>query len=170
MTAGSDGVDYGKLIDEEKTRQDSAIAAAEAQKRREIDLIAFFRSVEIELGREMARANVELKKRGSPVIAGPFRPLREEERIELTFGTRQPCCRLTLQGIDIAAGLASIQAELLDSRERTTSRIQYIIEGEGQTLRAYRPLVEGVPDRAAELTAAQLAQEVVPGIIRGRFS
>jgi hypothetical protein len=170
VTSGSDGVDYGKLIDEEKTRQGSAIAAAEVQKRRELDLIAFFRGVEIELGREIARANAELKKRGSPVIAGPFRPAREEEKIELAFGAPHPCCRLTLQGIDIAAGLASIQAELLDRWGKTTSRIQYIIEGEGQTLRAYRPLIEGVPDRAAELTAAQLAREVVPGIIRGRFS
>lgn len=170
MTAGSDGVDYGKLIDEEKSRRGSAVAAAEAQKRRELDLIAYFRSVEIEVGIEMARANVELKKRGNPIIAGPFRPVREEEKIELTFGARHPCCRLTLQGIDIAAGLASIQAELLDQWGKTTSRIQYVIEGEGQELRAYRPLVPGVADRAAERTASQLAQEVISGVIRGRFS
>lgn len=170
MKEGTDGVDYGKLIDEEKGRLGSAIAAAEARKRRELDLIAFFRNVEIELGVEMARANVELKKRGNPVIAGPFRPVREEERIELTFGARHPCCRLKLQGIDVEAGLASIQAELLDPWGKTISRIQYVIEGEGQDLRAYRPLIPGVPDRSAERTASQLAQEVIPGVIRGRFS
>lgn len=170
MKQDADGVDYGKLIDQEKARQGSAVTAAEAQKKRELDLIAFFRSVEIEVGREMARANVELKKRGNPVIAGPFRPAVEEEKIELTFGARYPCCRLTLQGIDVEAGLASIQAELLDHWCKTTSRIQYVIEGEGQDLRAYRPLIPGVPDRTAERTASQLAQEVIPGVIRGRFS
>lgn len=170
MSEGTEGVDYGKLIDEERSRQGSTIAAAEAQKRRELDLIAFFRSVEIELGREMARANVELKKRGSPVIAGPFRPVKEEERIELTFGSRRPCCRMTLQGIDISAGLAGIEAELLDGTGRTISEMHYVIDGEGPALRAYRPLVAGFPDRAAEMTASQMAQEVVPGIIRGSFA
>jgi hypothetical protein len=170
MTTKVDGVDYGKLIDEEKSRQSSAIAAADAQKKRDLDLIAFFRSVEIEIGREMAKANVELKKRGSSLIDGPFRPAREEERIELRFGARHPCCRLTLHGIDVAAGLASIQAELLDKWGKAISRIQYVIEGEGQSQRAYRPLVEGVPDRGAEVTASELAQEIVPGIIRGHFA
>ena len=163
-------VDYAKLIDEERARRNSALAAAEAQERRELDLIAFFRDVEIELGREMAKANQELKKRGSPVIAGPFRPVREDERIELSFGTRRPCCRLTLQGIDISAGLASIQAELLDDQGNMSSQTQYLIEGEGTALRVYRPLVEGVPDHAAEMTASEMAQDIVPGIIRGRFA
>ena len=163
-------VDYAKLIDEERARKGSALTAAEAQERRELDLITLFRNVEIELGREMAKANQELKKRGSPVIAGPFRPIKEQERIELTFGTRRPYCRLTLHGIDTSAGLASIQAELLDDLGNMNSQTQYVIEGEGETLRAYRPLVEGVPDRAAEVTPSEMAQEIVPGIIRGRFA
>ncbi len=163
-------VDYARLIDEERARQGSALSAAEAQERRELDLIAFFRDVEIELGREMAKANQELKKRGSPVISGPFRPVREEERIELAFGTRRPCCRLTLHGIDISAGLASIQAELLDDRGMMRSQRQYLIENEGTGLRAHKPLVEGVPDRAAEVTPSEMAQEIIPGIIRGHFA
>jgi hypothetical protein len=170
VSEGTDGVDYGKLIDDERGHHGSAIAAVEAQKRRELDLIAFFRDVEIELGREMAKANSELKKRGSPLIAGPFRPVSGEERFEITFGARWPCCRLTLQGIEITVGLASIQAELLDNWGKTVSRIQYVIEGEGQKLRAYRPLVEGVPDHASEVSSSEIAQEVVPGIIRGRFT
>ena len=162
-------VDYAKLVEEERARQGSALAAAEAQERREIDLIGFFRGVEIELGREMVKANQELKKRGSPVIVGPFRPVKDAERIELTFGSRRPCCRVALLRIDMSAGLASIQAELLDDREKTIAQTQFIIEGEGSALRAYRPLVEGVPDRAAEVTASEIAQEIVPGIIRGHF-
>jgi len=69
-------VDYAKLLDEERARRDSALANAEAQRRREIELVAFFRSVEIALGQEMAKANQELKRRGAPTIEGPFRPLK----------------------------------------------------------------------------------------------
>ena len=38
-------VDYAKLIDEERSRSDSILSITEAQKRREIEMIAFFRSV-----------------------------------------------------------------------------------------------------------------------------
>jgi hypothetical protein len=170
VTAGEDEVDYGKLIDEERGRTGSAAAAAEAQRKRELDLIAFFRSVEIDLGREMAKANEELKKRGIPVIAGPFRPVREEEKIEFTFGSRRPCCRLLLQGIDIGAGLAGVEAEILDSGGTMISRTHYFIGGDSSAMHAYRPLVEGVPDHGAEVTSSQIAQEIVSGILRGRFA
>ena len=79
-------VDYAKLLDEEKARRDSAIANAEAQRRREIELVAFFRSVEIALGEEMARANQELRRRGAPIIEGPFRPVKGEEQFRIEFG------------------------------------------------------------------------------------
>lgn len=75
--------DYGKLIDEEKQRQDSALAAADAHRAREIQMVGFFREVEIELGVEMAKANAELKKRAAPVIFGPFRPVPTRKRSSL---------------------------------------------------------------------------------------
>ena len=84
-------VDYAKLVGEEKARQDSALSVAEIQKGREIDLVALFRDVEIALKEEVARANVELSKRGAPTISGPFRPVIGEERIELALGTVDPC-------------------------------------------------------------------------------
>lgn len=74
-------VDYGRLLDEEQARRNSAIANAEAQRKREIELVAFFRSVEIALGEEMAKANQELKRRGAPAIEGPFRPVRGTSRL-----------------------------------------------------------------------------------------
>ena len=77
-------VDYAKLLDEEKARKDSALANAEAQRRREIELLLFFRNVEIALGQEMMKANQELKRRGGPLIEGPFRPFKGEEQINPT--------------------------------------------------------------------------------------
>ena len=162
-------VDYGKLIDEEKSRQDSVLSTEEARRKREIDMIAFFRNVEIEIGVEMARANQELQKRGSPVIGGPFRPKNDEEIIELEFAGLSPRCRLTLQTAK-ELGLARIQVELYDNSESPMSRAEFVIEAEAKGVKAYRPLVAGFPDKAAELTAAEIAQRIVPGIIRGRFA
>ena len=110
-------VDYAKLQDEEKARRNSAIANAEAQ-------VAFCRTVEIALGHEMAKANQELKRRGASKIEGPFRPVKGEEQIELTFGTRRPVCRLTLESIDPLLGLSRLKVELLDEARNVAGRMQ----------------------------------------------
>jgi hypothetical protein len=162
-------VDYGKLLDEEQARRDSAVANAAAQRKREIELLAFFRSVEIALGQEMAKANQELKRRGAPAIEGPFRPNQGEEQIELTFGARRPACRLTLESIDPVMGLSRLKAELIDDARNPVSRMHYLLEGEAACVKAYRPLVENFPDRGATSSPEEIAQEIVPGIIRGRF-
>lgn len=162
-------VDYGKLIDQEKTRHDSAIASVEALRAREIELVALFRNVEIDLGQEMAKANAELKKRGSPQITGPFRPEKDKEKIELAFGTRNPCCRLTLQSTDVQVGLSRIHVELLNEKGELIAQTDFVIEGEATNLKAYKALVEGFPDKASEVSSAEMAKEIVPGIIRGRF-
>jgi hypothetical protein len=163
-------VDYAKLIQEETARKDSAISAAEAQWKLEIDLLAFFRSVEISLGEEMAKANQELKKRAAPTISGPFRPIKEQENIELAFGTRRPCCRLSLEGTVVHTRSSRIVVELFDDLGRGLGKTEYVIDAEPSNIKAYRSLVEGFPDRAAELTAAEIAQEIIAGIIRGRFA
>ena len=162
-------VDYGKLLDEEKARRDSAVANAAAQRRREIELVAFFRNVEIALGQEMAKANQELKRRGAPRIEGPFRPVKDEEKIELTFGTHRPACRLALESLDPLMGLSRLKVELLDEQGDIAGRMQCLLEGEAENVKAYKPLVEGFPDRGSAITPEDIAQEIVPGIIRGRF-
>jgi hypothetical protein len=162
-------VDYAKLLDEERARRDSALADAEAQRRREIELVAFFRSVEIALGQEMAKANQELKRRGAVTIEGPFRPVKSKEQFELTFGTRGPSCRLTLESIDPVMGLSRLKVELLDDARKVVGRMQYLLEGEADNVKAFKPLVEGFPDRGSVSSPEEIAQEIVPGMIRGRF-
>jgi hypothetical protein len=162
-------VDYGKLIDEEKARRDSAISLTEARTAKEIEVVALFRNVEIALGEEMVKANEELKKRGSPAINGPFRPVKDEEKIDLTFGLRKPACRLTLQNTDPRVGLSRIHVELFDESTKQIAQTDFVIEGEATNLKAYKALVEGFPDRSTEVSAGEMAREIVPGIIRGRF-
>jgi hypothetical protein len=163
-------VDYAKLLDEEQARRNSAIANAEAQRKREIELVAFFRSVEIALGQEMMKANQELKRRGAPTIEGPFRPVRGEEQFEFAFGPRTPACRLTLDSIDPLMGLSRIKVELLNEQQNAAASMQYLLEGEAADVKAYKPLVENFPDRGTVHSPEEIAQEIIPGIIRGRFA
>ncbi len=163
-------VDYGRLLDEEQARRDSAIANAAAQRKREIELVAFFRSVEIALGQEMMKANQELRRRGAPTIEGPFRPRKGEEQIELALGARRPAGRLTLESINPQVGLSRMKVELINDAGELTGRMQYLLEGEAADVKAYKPLVEGFPDRGAVHSPEEIAQEIVPGIIRGRFA
>jgi len=162
-------VDYGKLIEEEKARRDSILSQAEKRRIREIEVVAFFREVEIEIGKEMAKANLELKKRGSPTITGPFRPNKDQELIELAFGARNPCCVLALVSSDPVVGLSRIHAALMDEKQAVIGQTDFVIEGEVTKLKAYRALVEGFPDHHSEADPAGIAREIVPGIIRGRF-
>ena len=163
-------MDYGKLIDDESARKDSPITTAEAQWKREIELLAFFRDVEIELGREMVKANQELRKRGAPTISGPFRPIKEEEKIELAFGTRRPCCRLTLHAPRSHGHAARIAVELYDEMGAEMGRTEFFIDGDVAPAKAFRALVEGFPDLTAEISSTEIAQEIVAAILRGRFA
>ena len=163
-------VDYAKLIDEESNRKNSALAIGEAQRKREIEVIALFREVEIGLGEELAQANQELKKRGAETISGPSRPEKDQDKIELSFEKRRPCCRLSLQSTAELIGLTRIHVELLDEEGRLTAQTDYVIEGDPSELKIYKSIVEGFPDHSAEITPAEIAQEIIPGIIRGQFA
>jgi hypothetical protein len=118
----------------------------------------------------VARANVELSKRGAPTISGPFRPVIGEERIELALGTVDPCCRMTFQSTTAQIALSRIVVELFGDTAASIARTEYVTEDQVLPLRIYKTLIEGFPDRGAEMTPAAIAQEIVPGIIRGRFA
>jgi hypothetical protein len=163
-------VDYAKLVGEEKARQDSTLSTAEIQRTRETDLVALLRDIEIALGEEVTKANLELSKRDAPTISGPYRPVIGEERLELALGTVDPCCRVTFQSTSPQVALSRIVVELFDETGASIAQTDYVTEDQVLPLKVYKSLVEGFPDRDAEITPAAIAQEIVPGIIRGRFA
>jgi hypothetical protein len=162
-------VDYAKLAEEEKARQEAAHAAAEAERLRQKALRDFFDSVETHLSDEINKANEELSKRGDPTFSRPQRPFKNEERIDIAYGTRSPCCKLILQTTDVEVGLSRIVVELFGDSEDEIGRTEFVLEGEALDLKAYKSLVEGFPDHSVEVTSAEIAQQIVPGIIRGHF-
>jgi hypothetical protein len=163
-------VDYAKLIDEEKAKQESAIAKVEAHREKDLDLQSFFKRVENDLGEEIAKANEELRKRGVPTIEGPYTRERHDDQIEYNLGSRKPCCRIALESTSAEVGLSRFHAELFDEEGVLIGQTDFVIEGDAQDLRTYKSLVEGFPDHAAQVSSAEIAQEIVPGIIRGRFA
>jgi hypothetical protein len=163
-------VDYSKLIDEEKARQDSAIAKVEAHKERAQDLHSFFSQVQADIGNEIAKANEELEKRGVPTIEGPYKTEGHDDQIEYNLESRKPCCRLTLESTSAEVGLSRIHTELIDEEGKVIGLTDYVIQGEAQDLKTYKSLVEGFPDHAAQLGSMEIAQEIVAGIISGRFA
>jgi hypothetical protein len=162
-------VDYAKLAEDEKARQDAAHAATEAERQREKALRDFFDSVETHLSEEMNKANEELGKRGDPTFSGSQRPFKNEERIDIAYGTRSPCCKLILQTAAVEVGLSRIVVELFGDSGDAIGRTEFVLEGETSALKAYKSLVEGFPDHGVEITPAEIAQQIVPGIIRGHF-
>jgi hypothetical protein len=163
-------VDYAKLVEEEKARQDSTLSSAEIQRTRETDLVTLFRDIEIALGEEVTKANEELKKTGSPTISGPFRPVIGEERIELALGSVDPVCRLTIQSTTTHVALSRIVVELFGEAGTSIGRTEYVTDDEVLPLKLHKSLVEGFPDRDAEIEPSAIAQEIVPGILRGKFA
>ena len=120
-------VDYAKLIDEEKARQDSAIAKVEAHKERDQDLHSFFSRVETDLGSEIAKANEELTKRGVPTIEGPYTREGHDDQIEYNLESRKPCCRLSLESTSAEIGLSRIHSELFDEEGKVIGQTDYVI-------------------------------------------
>jgi hypothetical protein len=77
---------------------------------------------------------------------------------------------LTFQSADPQIALSRIIVELFDETGASIARTEYVTDDQTSPLKAYKSLVEGFPDRNAEITPTAIAQEIVPGIIRGNFA
>ena len=119
---------------------------------------------------EVTKANLELSKSNAPTISGPFRPVIGEERIELALGTIEPVCRVTFQSTNPQVALSRIIAELFNETGASIAHTEFVTDDQASPFKAYKSLVEGFPDRNSEIAASAIAQEIVPGIIRGNFA
>jgi hypothetical protein len=88
-------IDYEKIAQEEKAKQDAAVTAAiEKQKRDEASLV-FFKSIEFSLAEEITKANPELAKHG--LLTGhktggiTIDQKRFDTQVRLTYGRASSC-------------------------------------------------------------------------------
>jgi hypothetical protein len=77
---------------------------------------------------------------------------------------------LTFQSTAAQVALSRIVVELFGDTGASIAHTEYVTEDQVLPLKVYKSLVEGFPDRDAEMTPAAIAQEIVPGIIRGQFA
>jgi len=156
-------VDYGKLAAEAKAMQDTANLASPRDERLEADPKVFFQRVTAQIGEEMNRANAELRKRGVGAIArnhlGGF-----EGVVFLTFGIGL-LCKVELacdgRGDRIRAIISGPPSGL------ETARKEFPI-GE-EPLGFGRPRAEGAGLLNTGYSPEEIAQDIISGIVIGKF-
>jgi hypothetical protein len=84
-------IDYAKLAEKAKAKQDAGKLAAERQSGKRSDPKLFFERVKAHIVEEMDKANAELRKRGAGTISRNYLP-SYGGKICLTYGTYLLCC------------------------------------------------------------------------------
>jgi hypothetical protein len=84
-------IDYAKLAEKAKAKQDAGKRAVERQSGQRSDPNLFFERVKAHIVEEMDKANAELRKKGAETIVRNYLPSYGGE-ICLTYGTYLLCC------------------------------------------------------------------------------
>jgi len=151
--------DYARLAGEAKSKQDAAILAAERQRILELDSPAFFQTVEAHIRKELSLANAELSKRGLTSI-GYFDSPPTPGRVTLVSGTKSLCTvSLKIRDAFPKGCQIVIEVELIFPR---VPKVEFVLEQDSSGITGRRW-------RAGQSTAAEIAQTVVSGIVRGHF-
>lgn len=156
--------DYAKLATEAKTRHVSAKVETAEERKRNRELLVFFKSVEINLSKEINMANPNLASAGVPTFGGPG-TAQNDWTINLSYGKRTRC-RVAIDQ-HVVEGSTAIGVEMGGDIPKQT--LGYLLESDGTGLKAYKILEEGVVDRGKRFTPGEIAEAVVTGIINGRL-
>jgi hypothetical protein len=157
-------VDYSKLATEAKTRHVSAKLETAEEKKRNRELLVFFKSVEINIAKEINMANPNLARAGVPTFGGPG-TAQNDWTINLSFGKRTRC-RVAIDQ-HVIEGSTAVGVEMGGDIPKQT--LGYLIEHDGTGLKAYKILEGGAVDRDKQFTPGEIAEAVVSGIIKGRL-
>jgi hypothetical protein len=153
-------VDYAKLADTAKVKQDADRSAAERHRQLRADPCVFFGRVRARLLEEMKKANVELRKRGAAFLEQNHLPGFPNEMF-LTYGT-DSLCRV---GLGIMGGGCRVTAVISGPPNGyEISRKEYLCDQEG-ACREVRP--EG--GAAVACHPDEIAVDIISGILRGKF-
>jgi hypothetical protein len=77
---------------------------------------------------------------------------------------------MTFQSTSPQIALSRIVVELFNETGASIAHTDYVTQDEVLPLKVYKSLVEGFPDKDEEITPSAIAQEIVPGIIRGKIA
>jgi hypothetical protein len=156
-------VDYSKLAEKAKANQDASNLLFRTARDLDADPIVFFQRVTALIGEEMDKANEELRKRGVGAIARNHLP-GFKGAIFLAFGTGL-LCKVELE---VQKGRSLIAAAIIGPPNGyEISRKEYLIGPAPAGFQRKHDAAPGLPVVGAP--PEQIAEEVVAGILIGRF-
>lgn len=153
-------VDYAKLADAAKAKQDADKSAAVRQKQQSADPCVFFATVRTYLLEEMKKANVELRKRGAAFLDQNHLPGFPNE-VFLTYGT-DTLCRVGLGTMGGGCRVTAIISGPPNGKE--IARKTYFCLGDAlchEVLPVGRTAVACRPD--------EIAVDIISGILLKKF-
>lgn len=152
-------VDYGKLADRAKLRQD-----AENLHTDNVAPKKFFEKVRTHLFEEINKANIELSKRGAGRI-GQNHLSGFDNEMFLTFGTNL-LCRITLNTMVGGCRITAILIGPPNAYE--LSRREYPFDGDGPS--AEMLLAKAAGFSVVDTRPKEIAVDIVSSILAGKFS
>jgi hypothetical protein len=156
-------VNYEQLAAQAKAAQDAADFASRKAQESALDPKVFFERVTANLNEEMNKANAELIKRGIEPISRNHLP-NFDGIVFLVFGIGY-MCRVEL---DSQSGMSRVKASICGPPNgHELSRKEFFF-GQGAPSFA-SPNAEPGPVRFAGPTPQEIAQEIIAGIVIGKF-
>jgi hypothetical protein len=161
--------DYGKIAQEEKSKQDAVGFAANAKLRDEEASSSFFKSIETGLNKEIGKANPELQKHG--LLEGHQKggitmpPKRFDTQIRLSYG-QVAFCEVNY---DQKGSMVNVEmvGEAKGGREAVPKKLAFHIANAASGAIAHK--MDADQETAGDVGAGDIAEIVVEGLIRGYF-
>jgi hypothetical protein len=156
-------VDYGKLAERAKQRQDAEIVHTGSGRELKVDPKVFFERVKAHILKEMNKANTELRKRGADCI-GQNHLSGFDNEIFLTYGTSL-LCRVTL---NTSVGKCLVTAAISGPPNGyELSRREYPFNND--VLNMKMPQAPGAENATVEPYPEDIAVDIVSSILVGAF-
>jgi hypothetical protein len=156
-------VDYEKLAAQAKAAQDAANFASRKAQETSVDPKVFFQRVTANLNEEMNKANVELEKRGIEPISRNHLP-NFDGIIFLVFGIGF-MCRVELDAQPRTPRIKAIICGPPNGYELSRKEFAFGQEASSSGL----PNAEKGGSRVVGPTPQEIAQEIIAGIVIGKF-
>jgi len=150
--------DYTKLAAEYKEKLDSEARRVAAEQNRAQKLLELFKSIQVQLGKEMHKAEDAFGSYGFSGFAGPV-VLSPDRSLSVRFGAT--ACELEM---DTENNRITI---LLKGETRST--LEYSLDYERGKITIYRKAPGDEVDRSAQAPSSEIAEKMVIGLVHGNF-
>lgn len=150
--------DYSKLAAEYKEKQDSEARRIAAEQNRAQRLLELFRTLEVQLGNELRKAEDAFGTYGFSGFNGPDVSL-PDRTLRVRFGAIECELEMDHENSEIRVHLKS----------ENRSTLVYSLDYEKGRIAIYRRVAGGTSDRSAQCSPSEIAEAMVTGLVHGNF-